>query len=200
MKAVLYLERRATYNEYLAAEQSSAWRHEFIDGVIVAMGGGSDEHNAICSRLGGLCMARAIAPCRHYSPDQRFWIAATSRARYSDGSIICGPPQHPVHDGQATTNPSVVFEVLSPSTEGDDQGDKRADFQSLASLQAYVVAAQDERRVDVYRRDGRGDWSTMPDTYRDGQSVDLPMLGAPIAIADVYDGVLDSAGRSLLRS
>src|SRR5262249_25443989 len=101
------------------------------------MAGGSDEHNAIATRLTTLCGVRVPAVCHSFNSDQRFWIAATARGRYSDGSIICGKPAHPAHDSQATTNPLVVVEVLSPSSEGDDDGDKRRDFQSLASLQAY---------------------------------------------------------------
>ena len=104
-----------------------------------------------------LVRVRVPRGCRSYTPDQRFWIAATTRARYSDGSIICGKPAHPAHDNQATTNPAVVVEVLSPSSEGDDDGDKRRDFQSLASLEAYVIAAQDARSVKVYRRTERGE-------------------------------------------
>ncbi len=194
-----YLERRATYADYLAAERASQTRHEFIDGVIVAMAGGLDEHNAICSRFGGLCMTRLTGRCRHYTADQRFWIASSARGRYSDGSIICGAPEHPAHDQQATTNPTVVIEVLSPSSEGDDEGDKRRDFQSLTSLEAYVVAAQDERCVKVYRRDDRGEWRAAPDVYRDGQSFELPTLTSAIAVSELYDGVLDAAGHSLLR-
>ncbi len=200
VRATLYLGHRATYADYLAAEQTSEGRHEFIDGVIVAMAGGSDEHNAIASRFGGLCLTRLSGRCRHYTADQRFWVAATGRGRYSDGSIICGAPEHPAHDEQATTNPSVVIEVLSPSSEGDDEGDKRRDFQTLVSMEAYVVVAQDERRVRVYRRDERGQWRSTADVYRDGQSFELPTLAAPISVAELYDGVLDSTGRSLLRS
>lgn len=196
MEAVLRLSRRATYADYLAAEQNSECRHEFLDGVIVAMAGGSDEHNALTLEFGALCSFRLAPPCRAYSSDQRFWIAARGRGRYADGSIICGSPEHPTHDEQATTNPVVVIEVLSPSTEGDDDGDKRSDFQSLASLRAYVLIAQDERRVKIYRRDGTS-WSAT--TYRAGESFELPSLGAPIAVDDVYDGVLDRDGRSLLR-
>lgn len=199
MKATLRLARRASYADYLAAEQNSRSRHEYLEGVIVAMAGGSDEHNALSSRFAALCVNRLTAPCRHYSPDQRFWIAATAHGRYSDGSIICGKPEHPAHDHQATTNPSVVIEVLSPSSEGDDEGDKRKDFQSLASLQAYVVVAQDDRCVKVYRRDDGGTWRAAPDVFRDGQSFELPNLTSQITIAELYDGVLDASGRSLLR-
>lgn len=199
MRATLRLDRRASYAEYLAAEQNSPVRHEYIDGVIVAMAGGSDEHNAIMLQLAVLCANRRTGVCRVYPADQRFWIAATGRGRYSDGSIICGPPEHPAHDGQATTNPVVVIEVLSPSGEGDDEGDKRRDFQSLASLSAYVVAAQDQRRIRVYRRDDRGEWRREPDVYGNGERFELPTLASGIDVADVYDGILDAGGRSLLR-
>lgn len=199
MRATLRLDRSATYADFLAVEDHSPTRHEYLDGVIVATAGGSDEHNAIASRLNALCDIRLTGARRAYSPDQRFWIAATRRARYSDGSIICGSPEHPPHDRQATTNPVVVIEVLSPSSEGDDEGDKRVDFQSLASLQAYVVAAQDERRVRVYRRTTAGEWPREPDVYRDGQAFELPTLSSSIAVDDVYARILDPSGRSLLR-
>jgi Uma2 family endonuclease len=199
VKAILSLPHRATYADYLAAEQDSERRYEFFDGVIVAMASGSDEHNAIAARFAGLFGARVHRGCRSYSPGQRFWVAATTHARYSDGSIICGKPEHPPHDAQATTNPSVIVEVLSPSSAGDDGGDKRRDFQSLASLQAYVLAAQDARWVKVYRRTERGEWRAEPDVYRDGDSFDLPNLTRPIAVDEVYDDILDGAGRSLLR-
>jgi Uma2 family endonuclease len=199
MRATLRLDRRATYTEYLAAERLSPVRHEYIDGVVVAMAGGSDEHNAIMMQLAVLCANRRTGHCRVYPADQRFWIAATGRGRYSDGSIICGAPQHPPHDSQATTNPTVVFEVLSPSSEGDDEGDKRLDFQTLESLAAYVVVAQDDRRVRVYRRDDRRAWHSDPEVYLDGQSFELPTLAGAIDVAEVYDGILDATGRSLLR-
>jgi Uma2 family endonuclease len=112
MEAFLRLSRRASYADYLAAEQCSGHRHEFFDGVIVAKAGGSDERNAIIGRLAKLIGNRETGSCRHYSSDQRFWIAGRARGRYADGSIICGPPEHPVHDDQATTNPTVVIEVL----------------------------------------------------------------------------------------
>ncbi len=196
MEATLRLPRRATYADYLAVEQGSERRHEFLDGVIVAMAGGSDEHNALAGRFARLLGNRESGTCRYYTPDQRFWIAARMRGRYADGAVICGAPEHPAHDGQATTNPVVVVEVLSPSSDGDDDGDKRVDFQSLASLQAYVLVAQDQRRVKVYRRQGV-DWQVA--TFTDGDSFSLPTLTAPIAVVELYDGILAASGRSLLR-
>lgn len=199
VKAILKLSHPATYADYIATEQNSATRHEFIDGVIVAMAGGSDEHNAIAGRFAGVLTMCAARGCLYYTADQRFWIEATSRGRYADGSIICGTPAHPPHDGQATVNPTVVLEVLSPTTKGDDEGDKRRDFQSLGTLQAYVLAAQDARCVKVYRRDERGAWRDEPDLYRAGDSFELPRLTRAIAVDEIYDDILDAAGRSLLQ-
>ena len=196
MEATLRLSRRATYADYLAAEQNSHCRHEYIDGVIVAMAGKSDEHNALTNKLAIVLGTRLTGNCRSYSSDQRFWIAARGRGRYADGSIICGPPEHPAHDDQATTNPTIVLEVLSPSTEGDDDGDKRSDFQSLASLRAYVLVAQDERRVKVYRRDGNA-WTVT--SHRDGESFELPLLTSAVSVTEIYDGIVGRDGRSLLR-
>ena len=199
MKATLRLPRAATYADYLAVEQHSEYRHELIDGVIVAMAGGSDEHNAISGRLAMLLGMRLQAECRYYTPDQRFWIAAHARGRYSDGSVICGKPDHPPHDGQATTNPVIVVEVLSPSSEGDDDGEKRRDFQSLSSVQAYLLAYQDRRCVKVYRRDDHDNWPLRADTYLSGESFSLPTLTRSISVEEIYLEILDVDGRSLLR-
>jgi Uma2 family endonuclease len=195
MEALLRLPRRANYADFLAVEQSSDRRHEFLDGVIVAMAGGSDEHNAIAGRFAKLLGNRETGKCRYYTPDQRFWIASRVRGRYADGSVICGAPEHPSHDAQATTNPTLILEVMSPSSEGDDDGDKRSDFQSLASLQAYVLVAQDERRLRVYRRSGT-EWRC--ESYTDGDSFELPCLAAAIRVAEIYDRILDVTGKSVL--
>jgi Uma2 family endonuclease len=197
MEAFLRLSHRASYADYLTAEQNSEFRHEFLDGVIVAMAGGSDEHNAIAGKLAMLVGIRVTGRCRYYTAYQRFWIASRRRGRYADGAIICGPPEHPAHDAQATTNPMIVIEVLSPSSEGDDDGDKRSDFQSLASVEAYVLAAQDQRRVKLYRRAG-GEWRVA--AYGDGDSFELPSLSAPVSVREIYDGILDDTGRSLLHN
>jgi Uma2 family endonuclease len=85
MQATLWLPHRASYADYLAAEQTSECRHEFIDGVIVAMAGGSDEHNRITGRLAQLLGSRETGSCGYYPSDQRFWIASRARGRYSDG-------------------------------------------------------------------------------------------------------------------
>ena len=104
-----------------------------------------------------------------------------------------------LHDRQAATNPVIVFEVLSPSSEGDDDGEKRRDFQSLPSLRAYVLVHQDQRLVRVYRRTERGGWIPDAQTRRDDDRVELPTLGDAFPLSEIYTGILDEQGRSLLR-
>jgi Uma2 family endonuclease len=197
METMLRLPRRATYADYLAVEQDSEHRHEFLDGVIVAMAGGSDEHNALAGRFARVLGNREAGTCHYDTPDQRYWIASRRRGRYADGSVICGPPEHPGHDAQATTNPTIIIEVLSPSSEGDDDGDKRSDFQALGSLEAYVLVAQDQRRVKVYRRAGNA-WKVA--TFGDGESFELPTLSSAITVDEIYDRILDHSGQSVLRT
>jgi Uma2 family endonuclease len=199
VKAVLHLPRRATYVDYLAVEQASDRRHEYFDGVIVAMAGGSPEHNALTARFVQLLGANLPRGCRAFTPDQRYWIAATRRGRYSDASVICGRVEHPTHDDQAAENPRIVIEVLSPTTAGDDEGEKRRDFQSLATLEVYVLAAQDSHTVKVHRRDDNGTWPDLPETYAPGQEFALPGLARPLTVAELYDDILDASGASLLR-
>ncbi len=191
------LPHRTTYAGYLAIERDSPTKHEFINGQIVAMAGASVEHNALAVRFGALVDRRLSGSCLGYSSDMRFWIESTGNARYPDVSIICGPPTISAHDKQAASNPVVIVEVLSPSSEQDDDGDKRLDWQSLPSLEAYVLIAQDARRVKVYRRE-RGEWSMQ--TYRDGDRFALPRLGSEIGLDEVYDRILEPDGRSRLRS
>ncbi len=88
---------------------------------------------------------------------------------------------------------------LSPSSEGDDDGDERRDFQSLESLLAYVLVAQDGRRIRVYTREPDGRWPAEARSYRDSDAFDLPSLTRSISVSEIYDDILDSGGRSLLR-
>lgn len=188
----------ATYADYLAVENDSPVRHEFIDGMIIAMAGGSSLHSRLAGRFAGVLTAFAAPSCFYHTLDQRFWIESTGHTRYSDGSLLCGDPEHPVHDKHAATNPVIIVEVVSPSSAQQDYGEKRQDYQSIASLQAYVVVEQDQRAIKVHRRDERGAWQREPVVYRDGDSFELPRLGQPIVVGQIYDGLVAPDGRSLV--
>lgn len=202
MTASTFAPYRTTYADYLAVESCSEAKHEFIDGVIVAMAGGSLEHNRLELRMGVLLDGRVRLGCEAYPSNQRIWVQVSNHVRYSDGMIICGQARLGPHDGQAVANPLVIVEVLSSTTANDDKGAKRRDFQSLPSLEAYVLVAQAARRITVFSRNGahvRGDAADQVRIYRSGESFDLPGLTAPIAVDEIYRGILDESGASLLR-
>ena len=148
--------RRYTFDDYLEVEaHSPAVKHEYVNGEIFAMAGGSVEHAALAMAVGGALLAQLReGPCRVYSSDLRIRIRAAGVATYADVSVVCDPverdPDSPTH----VTNLRVVVEVLSPSTEEYDRNEKRLYYQQLASLEEYLLVAQDRRRVEVWRREG----------------------------------------------
>jgi Uma2 family endonuclease len=151
---------RYSYVEYLAYERASAERHEYIDGEILAMAGGSPRHNVIALRVGAAMDRDRRTGCLAYSSDQKIRILSNGRTRHADASMTCGPIERDPADatGQTITNPAVVVEVLSPSTEEVDRGEKWQDYQSIPSLQECVLISQHEPRVEVYRRSPGGTW------------------------------------------
>jgi Uma2 family endonuclease len=126
---------RHTIVEYVAIEEESSVRHEFANGEILAMAGGTPEHAALAAAvvtlLGGQLRGKS---CRVYSSDLRLRVLETGLATYADASVVCGDisrdPNSPTH----VTNPAVVVEVLSPSTEHYDRGEKREHYQRIPSL------------------------------------------------------------------
>jgi Uma2 family endonuclease len=141
-----------TYAEYLEALEASHIRLEFVDGLVYAMAGGTPEHNRIVMRLTLLVGNQLVRPCEAFGPDQK--IRAGGAAFFPDLSVICGEPQLAEGDRNAFTNPSIVFEVLSPSTAATDQTTKADRYKALTSLNEYVLVWQVERRVQVHRREG----------------------------------------------
>ncbi len=176
---------RYTFRDYLDVEEMSAIRHEFLGGEIYAMAGGTPEHAALSAalivRLGTLLRG---GPCRVYTSDLRVRVRATGLATYPDAAIICGPlerdPDSPTH----VTNPTVLFEVLSPGTEEYDRGEKREHYQQIESLREYVLVAQDARKVEVWRRAAAGAWS--PAVYAAGQILELASVGGSLSVDELY--------------
>ncbi len=150
--------RHNTFADYLEVEaMSPAVRHELVDGEIFAMAGGTVEHSALATTVSGLLLIHLRGgPCRVHSSGLRVRIRPANVSTYADAVVVCDPverdPESPTH----VTNPRVVVEVLSPSTEDYDRNEKRLYYQMLPSLQEYVLVAQDERRVEVWQRDDTG--------------------------------------------
>jgi Uma2 family endonuclease len=148
-----------TYEEYLAYEHDSERKHEFEAGEILAMAGGSPRHSALASRISAAIENTRPPGCTAFQSDMRVRVLATGRATYPDISMVCGSIELDPSDrsGTTITNPTLLVEVLSPSTEEVDRGSKWRDYQLIPSLQEYVLVSQDHR-VEIYRRLGTESW------------------------------------------
>jgi Uma2 family endonuclease len=149
-----------TYAQYLEFERTSELRHEFIDGEILAMSGGTPLHAFLIARvLTALGNQLGTGPCRTYSSDLRIRVPETGRATYADVTVICGEVETHPEDPDAATNPTVIVEVLSPTTERDDRGEKFAQYRHLLSLRDYVLVSQERQRIEHYARGDGGRWT-----------------------------------------
>jgi len=147
---------RYTYAEYVALEGESSTKHEFLDGEIYAMAGGSEDHSALAAEvlrlLGNAIGAR---PCRVRTSDLRVYVEAAGLATFPDASVICGPLEQHAPSPRATAlNPVVLVEVTSDSSEEYDTGLKRELYSTIPSLRDYVIVSHRERRITVYSRSG----------------------------------------------
>jgi Uma2 family endonuclease len=175
---------RYTYQDYLSHERASNTRHEFYDGEIYAMAGGTREHAAISANvtiaLGVQLRGRG---CQLHSSDLRVRVLETGLATYPDVTVVCGSPEYAADDRTTVTNPTLLVEVLSPSTADHDRGEKLAHYKRIASLREVVLVAHDERLIEVWRRGDDGAWSRRE--VRTG-SVALTAVPCTLAIDDVY--------------
>jgi Uma2 family endonuclease len=174
---------RYSYAEYLALEGSSNVKHEFLDGQIYAMAGGTPEHAALAAAAIGLLfgMLRG-SPCRAYDADLRV-RTPSGLATYPDVTVVCGPSERHPEDAQAVTNPTLIVEVLSRSTEEYDRGDKFEHYKSLKSLQQYVLVSHARRHVDVWTRDGG---TRVSRSVPDGETAVLASIRAQLDVGELY--------------
>ena len=174
-----------TYAEYLAFEEKSLEKHEFLNGEVFAMAGGTIEHAGLAA---GISIAIGIAlrdrPCRVYSSDLRVRIRATGLTTYPDVSVICGQAEVDGEDRCAIVNPVLLVEVLSDSSEAYDRGEKAAHYRHLPSLREYVLVSQHRPRIEVFRRNEAGRWELYE--YESGSQMELTSVGCTIAVDDVY--------------
>lgn len=179
--------QRLSYAEYLAAEEVSDIKHEYIEGHVVAMAGGTMAHATLVGNVHGLTFnALQGRPCRPFNESQRIRIPATDLSTYPDLSIICGPRLPDEVDRHAATNPTVLVEVLSKSTAAYDRGEKFDHYKQLPSLREYVLVESSRMHVDVYRLDDRGEWVYR--SYGPGSSVPLASVGISLELEALYEG------------
>ncbi|MGQ0505269.1 MAG: Uma2 family endonuclease [Myxococcaceae bacterium] len=177
---------RYTWRQYLSFERSTDAKHEFFDGEIFAMAGGTPEHAALAAAvIAQLSAGLEGKPCRSYTSDLRIRVLATGLATYPDVSVVCGQPEYDPDADDTVVNPVVLVEVLSDSTEDYDRGEKFENYQRIASLQEYVLVSQREPLVEVFRRDGES-WQRTE--ARRGKLL-LHFVGATLDVDRLYAGI-----------
>ncbi len=172
-------------DHYLANERRSSEKHEYIDGLVYMMAGASERHVKIVSNLvRALGNQLAERPCATYSSDLRV-KTHSGLVAYPDVMVVCGEPELYDDKGDVLLNPTVIVEVLSPSTEAYDRTTKFEHYQSMPTLQDYVLIAQDRRAIEQYTRGGDGRWQLLQVDDAEG-TIALTSVGCVLALADVY--------------
>ncbi|HVG43258.1 MAG TPA: Uma2 family endonuclease [Longimicrobium sp.] len=174
--------------EYLALERRASEKSEYVDGRIYAMAGTSRFHNLIVINIvRELATQLRDRPCETYASEMRVKVQRTGMYTYPDVVAVCEEPR--LEDAELDTllNPSVIVEVLSPSTESYDRGEKFAHYRRLESLREYVLVAQTIRRIEHFRREG-DHWVFTEISDPDGELA-LPSLGCVLRLADIYQRV-----------
>lgn len=177
---------RYTYADYVGVEVTSSTKHEFLDGEIYAMAGGSADHAALAlETLRALSNAIGERPCRAFTSDLRIYVESAGLATFPDGSVICGPVQkHPPGPEETALNPSVLLEVTSDSSEAYDTGAKLAFYKTIPSLRECIIVSHRERRITVHAR-GEGDaWQTRVAVT--GGRVGVPSLQVELDVDQIY--------------
>jgi Uma2 family endonuclease len=154
-----------SWAEFMALE----WPHEWVAGVAYAMGATTPRHAQLCARLAA--QLQAHGDCSTYAAGMVVYVAELDRGFLPDLTVVCGPPEEAPGRPGGVTNPTIVFEVLSPSTSLHDRTTKLAGYRRLPSHLAYVLLHQDEAKAELHLRDGSGCWHS---EERVGGLVDLP--------------------------
>lgn len=183
-----------TYAQYLALEEHSGVRHEFLDGEIYAMAGGSPDHAALAAACIGILRSQLPPGCRAFTSDLRVLIAATGLTTYPDVAVICGPTLRTPEDPLAVTNPGLLVEITSPSTEDYDRGEKLRHYESLPSLREVLFVSHRAPHLTLHRR---GDAERAVTTAEAGAVLELSSVGARIAVDELYRDGLEDAGQQV---
>jgi Uma2 family endonuclease len=174
-----------TEEEYLAFERASESRHEYQSGRIYSMAGASREHNLITGNVAGELRSQLKGkPCETYSNDMRVRISRTRLYTYPDVVVVCGKPVFIDDYNDTLINPTLIVEVLSPTTEAYDRGEKFRDYRTIESFSEYVLIAQNKMAVDHFVKQNNI-WVIKEVE----QKVRLVTISCTLSLADIYDRV-----------
>ncbi|MGA3241732.1 MAG: Uma2 family endonuclease [Bryobacteraceae bacterium] len=178
-----------TPEQYLEIERQAERKSEYWQGEMFAMSGAAESHNLLVMNIAAQIHSQLrTRDCRIYSNDMRVRVSATGLYTYPDIVVVCGVPQF--LDGRRDTllNPTLIIEVLSPSTEAYDRGRKFEHYQSIESLKQYLLVASERVHADLFTRQPGGQWLlTSAGSIED--TLDLESVGCRITLRDSYERV-----------
>ena len=175
-----------TEEEYLASERQAEFRSEFLAGEMFAMAGASRRHNRIVTNLvAALDNQLRARPCNVYSNDMRVKAERTGLFTYPDVVVTCGAERFADAENDVLLNPLIIIEVLPDSTEAYDRGKKFENYQSIESLQEYLLVSQHSRRVEQFARQSGKNW-LYAETREPGESVKLQSIACELRLEDIY--------------
>jgi Uma2 family endonuclease len=176
-------------DEYLAIERRSDTKHEYYAGEMFAMAGATEEHNLIAGNVfASLHLQLKGRPDKIFLSDMRVKVVATGLRTYPDVVALCGETEFEDGVRDTLTNPSLLVEVLSESTESYDRGKKFEHYRKIPSFREYLLIAQDRVHIERYLRSDDGQWVLLE--YGDlASTIELSSIGGTLQIADVYDKV-----------
>jgi Uma2 family endonuclease len=172
--------------EYLKREEAAEFKSEYDQGVIIPMAGASFPHNRIATNVVvALQVALKRKPCQAFGSDLRVQVREKAFV-YPDALVICGEPEFAKGRNDTITNPTVIVEVLSPSTRAYDRGRKFELYRTLPSLQAYVIVDSEQPYVDYFQKRPDGTWE-LTEHRQLSDKLKLSVLHVMIPLADIYD-------------
>jgi Uma2 family endonuclease len=178
-----------TPEQYLEIERKAEFKSEYYQGEMFAMAGARWTHNRLVANLiASLHQQLRSRPCQTLPSDMRVQVEATGTYTYPDVSVVCGEPQFLDETRDTLLNPSLIVEVLSPSTEGFDRGRKFEHYRSVESVGEYLMLASERVSAELYTRQPDGRW-LLTFAGRLEDSLDLQSVGVHLALADLYEKV-----------
>lgn len=179
-----------SYADYLTLEETSTTKHEWLDGTVYdlheqGMAGGTPDHAGLAAAVTILLGVQLRGkPCRAFSSDLKVRVSATGLTTYADVTIVCGKLETAAEDANAVTNPTLIVEVLSDSTEAYDRGEKFGHYRRIPSLREYVIVSQHERSIEVWRKNERGRWELAQEAGP-GEDAALTSIGCTLPVDEV---------------
>jgi Uma2 family endonuclease len=180
---------KMTLEEYLEFDYNSEGRFEYVNGDVIEMSGGSPEHSRLAHRVGRLLgNAIELKGCTVYQSDAKIKVPVIATYRYADVSALCEKPIYQDYFKQRLlVNPTLIVEVLSPSTESYDKDKKFREYKSIESLNEYLLVSQEEVLITLYTKYNEKFW--FQSQYESGETLKLESLDCELSVDEIYAGI-----------